>query len=406
MKLHAKAGKRTARVLSIALSVMLIVTLIPIREIGRVYAEPNDDTQGAPAFSQQVKVDEDGVIIAVEAPEGVFPADATLEVSKITDEKDLAKAGEAVAEQREQGAEPDRSYVFDIKVLDSDNNEIQLTGEQGQVTASFSKAGNEKTVAGVYQLLDTESSAGENEETPAEHKWKAEKRDVSWNSSTNMFEVQTDSFAPFVVEFFHESSKETKDAEDTQLLGINGAGDSDTFSQFWNEGEERYVLSDGIYKMTGDFTAQGYLYVPSGVTVTIDLTGHTLKRDLSSPVAKGYVIENDGTLTIQDSSGNNSGMITGGKNGGKSMSDSDAGFQLKEQSQRGEYIYLDSVLIVLPGHFLDSLFLFHAIYPFFGTFFRWWSEQMLSANLHSGVWIGLNDFEIHRIIQNLIHNGD
>ena len=44
MKLHAKAGKRTARVLSIALSVMLIVTLIPIREIGRVYAEPNDDT--------------------------------------------------------------------------------------------------------------------------------------------------------------------------------------------------------------------------------------------------------------------------------------------------------------------------------------------------------------------------
>ena len=204
MKLHAKAGKRTARVLSIALSVMLIVTLIPIREIGRVYAEPNADTQGAPAFSQQVKVDEDGVIIAVEAPEGVFPADATLEVSKITDEKDLAKAGEAVAEQREQGAEPDRSYVFDIKVLDSDNNEIQLTGEQGQVTVSFSKAGNEKTVAGVYQLLDTESSAGENEETPAEHKWKAEKRDVSWNSSTNMFEVQTDSFAPFVVEFFHD----------------------------------------------------------------------------------------------------------------------------------------------------------------------------------------------------------
>ena len=125
MKLHAKAGKRTARFLCIALSVMLIVTLIPIREIGRVYAEPNDDAQGAPAFSQQMKVAEDGVIIEVKAPEGVFPADARLEVSRITDEEDLAKAGKAADVQRKKASAPDYSYFFDIKVLDSDSNELQ-----------------------------------------------------------------------------------------------------------------------------------------------------------------------------------------------------------------------------------------------------------------------------------------
>ena len=179
MKLHAKGGKRIARLLCIALSVMLIVTMIPIREIGRVCAEPKDD------------------------------------------------------------------------------NGLQSVEEQGEDV--------------------TDPLPEENDQ-----------------------EIDTDA----------DQSRETEDADVI----------SDPFSEYWDADEDRYVLSSGTYIMPDDFTAQGYLYVPSGETVTIDLAGFALKRELASAVAKGYVIENDGTLTIQDSSGNNSGMITGGKNGGKSMS--------------------------------------------------------------------------------------
>ena len=51
-----------------------------------------------------------------------------------------------------------------------------------------------------------------------------------------------------------------------------------------------------------------------GTTVTLDLNGHTLTRQMASADAGGQVIfvKNNGKLTITDSSGNNSGKITGG----------------------------------------------------------------------------------------------
>ncbi len=54
------------------------------------------------------------------------------------------------------------------------------------------------------------------------------------------------------------------------------------------------------------------LYVPSGWNLTIDLNGHTLDRGLADGDAQadGYVIKNEGTLTIIDSAGG--GTITGG----------------------------------------------------------------------------------------------
>ena len=51
------------------------------------------------------------------------------------------------------------------------------------------------------------------------------------------------------------------------------------------------------------------LEIPEGRTLTIDLKGHTIDRNLG-----GNVITNDGTLTITDSVG--SGVITGGRNSG------------------------------------------------------------------------------------------
>lgn len=56
---------------------------------------------------------------------------------------------------------------------------------------------------------------------------------------------------------------------------------------------------------------EGYLYVPSGVTAEIDLNDHIIDRGLTEASSTGFVIRNDGTLTIVDGC-DNSGKITGG----------------------------------------------------------------------------------------------
>ena len=63
-----------------------------------------------------------------------------------------------------------------------------------------------------------------------------------------------------------------------------------------------------------DKTSSSYLSVPSGVTVTLDLNGHTIDRALTATTSYGYVINLAGTLTINDSSSPNTGTITGGWN--------------------------------------------------------------------------------------------
>lgn len=52
-----------------------------------------------------------------------------------------------------------------------------------------------------------------------------------------------------------------------------------------------------------------YLEVPSGKTVTLNLNGKIINRGLTSATNNGFVIKNEGTLTI-----NGSGTITGGNN--------------------------------------------------------------------------------------------
>ena len=73
-----------------------------------------------------------------------------------------------------------------------------------------------------------------------------------------------------------------------------------------------YTLESHTYRLTADYAAQGYIYVPEDVTAEIDLNGFTVDRGLSNLAGEnGSVIINDGTLTIKDS-GDDSGKITGG----------------------------------------------------------------------------------------------
>lgn len=93
---------------------------------------------------------------------------------------------------------------------------------------------------------------------------------------------------------------------------------ADVFDSFGELSDGRYTLTDQTYALTKNFAAEGYLYIPSDVTAVIDLNGHTIDRGLTASSATGHVIRNEGTLTIRDSSGSNTGKITGGytENGG------------------------------------------------------------------------------------------
>ena len=71
-----------------------------------------------------------------------------------------------------------------------------------------------------------------------------------------------------------------------------------------------YTLESKTYTLTEDVNTAGYIYVPEGVTATIDLNGHTIDRGLTSAVKNGMVIRVAGSLTATDSG--TGGTIKGG----------------------------------------------------------------------------------------------
>ncbi|MBR2800107.1 MAG: InlB B-repeat-containing protein [Oscillospiraceae bacterium] len=84
----------------------------------------------------------------------------------------------------------------------------------------------------------------------------------------------------------------------------------------WALLQER-VNAGGTVTLEQDYTASASdaaLTIPEGVTVTLDLQGHTLSRGKSGAVKNGNVITVEGTLVLEDSAGG--GTITGGYNQG------------------------------------------------------------------------------------------
>ena len=85
----------------------------------------------------------------------------------------------------------------------------------------------------------------------------------------------------------------------------------ETAAGFGTLTDGKYTLVNGnTYTLTDDINTAGYIYVPEGVTATIDLNGHTIDRGLTSAVANGYVIWVAGSLTVTDSG--TGGKIKGG----------------------------------------------------------------------------------------------
>lgn len=77
------------------------------------------------------------------------------------------------------------------------------------------------------------------------------------------------------------------------------------------------TLKSNIKCLSDAYSDENHLTVGDYADIVLDLNGYKLDRGLTSETAidgGGYVIKSYGNLTIQDSSGNDSGIITGGHN--------------------------------------------------------------------------------------------
>ena len=102
-------------------------------------------------------------------------------------------------------------------------------------------------------------------------------------------------------------------AEEKIVSEVTDFGELDTHTN-----NSHYTLTNGTtYKLnTGVTTTLGYLYIESGSNVVIDLNGRTINRNLNTRTTNGFVILNEGTLTIRNTGGGAEGKITGGYNFG------------------------------------------------------------------------------------------
>ena len=95
---------------------------------------------------------------------------------------------------------------------------------------------------------------------------------------------------------------------------ISAFAATDGTSVFGALTDGHYTLSSQTYTLTDDVNTASYIYVPAGVTATIDLAGYTIDRGLTSEMTNGSVIIVEGTLTITDAS--TGGKIQGGYDAG------------------------------------------------------------------------------------------
>ena len=158
-------------------------------------AETEDDaeeqTKAMPAFSGEDVID--GVTITVSAPEGVFPEDAALQVSKVNKAEQNA-VDRAVENVRDENVNVAVSYTFDIQVVDPDGNEIQpADGQKVKVSFSLEEVANQNLDTEVYHVSEEEG------------KLTAEVLVTSEEETT--VTAETDGFSFYTVEFTYNQKQ-------------------------------------------------------------------------------------------------------------------------------------------------------------------------------------------------------
>ena len=108
-------------------------------------------------------------------------------------------------------------------------------------------------------------------------------------------------------------------ADEEAAVSVTGGGVTQVFSthsEGWlyaiESGEAEIKLLSDWEGVGGNLLPQGFLHVPEGVSVTLDLCGHKIDRALTVATKNGCVIKNEGALVLTDSSEGGNGTITGG----------------------------------------------------------------------------------------------
>ena len=114
---------------------------------------------------------------------------------------------------------------------------------------------------------------------------------------------------------------EYDEGEDNTYTFTMPASDVTVIAEFitqWTWLQQQFDKENGGVILDRDIVCvdqdEGPLTVPSGCSVTLDLNGHTVDRNLTEAVENGNVITVMGELTLLDSSNEETGKITGGNN--------------------------------------------------------------------------------------------
>ncbi len=147
----------------------------------------------------------------------------------------------------------------------------------------------------------------------------AEKFDNGDGSHTYTLEVNLPAQTGLATEILHVTVN--SNGEITGITSVHAGAEmtkeSDSTISTWAE-LQAAMTAGGVIKLTQDITAPANadaLIVPADKTVLLELNGHSIDRALTSAVANGSVIINNGVLAIMDETGN--GKIKGGNTTGK-----------------------------------------------------------------------------------------
>lgn len=177
----------------------------------------------------------DYVVIKVSAEAGVFPNGSTLSVTKVEDQK----VDEAVEAVRNENVV--RTYTYDIKVFDSEGNEVQpKEGQKVHVSFQLEEVVNDNLNTQVYHI---------------DEELKVEALEVT--TEEDVASVETEGFSYYTVEFTYEDKQYVLEGGSTEVplmdilneVGLSGTienaevSNQELISVGKYNGSEEWVLS-------------------------------------------------------------------------------------------------------------------------------------------------------------------
>ena len=248
----------------------------PITADVKVYAKWTEVKADQPAFNDAKTVN--GVTVTVSAPEGVFPKGSYLSVESVPVSAQ-SMVDEAVENERDANANVAVSYTFDIKVLDTEGNEVQPADAQSvKVSFALAEAKDDNLEAQVYHISDEGN---------------AEALDTSVNGDA--VEAVTDGFSFYTVEFTYgtmtyvlSGGSEVKLSDVLSYVGLSGevtaaSGSNDELFSVTKESGEWMIHSHQPFSTEEmlHVTINGTVY---DIRVTDDQTITKVNITLDEPV--------------------------------------------------------------------------------------------------------------------------